>query len=379
MAILVAGCTPIAGTAVPDPTAMKRFQLNTGNFSTTPRTVTAGNALDAWQQEGWRIASAVVPPWDVDTTLGTTGGGDGSSIPMFTATQLIKTTDAVTAEQAVALGANGYQTGYLASSHDTADRTRLRIGILRFADEAAATRAVAAATAKSPSNTRTVPSDFPVPGASLTLLGTKSNETIVGITTMVPRGNLVAIAGVRAAGTRDDTDRLLALVGRALAAQVAKLGDYRQTPFDATRAEIPPVPMDDDGIVGLTQEPKQAQGSTGLSSNNAPGSGWGDAHAYSLRGHETVSGLERFGSAGPNTVYRFTDEASAARIFTSWVGDKRETIPGITGQYGGCVTGQVLTICLIRQGRYIAESVSQTSDASKQLSAAMFLKLRSAK
>ncbi|GAA1072296.1 hypothetical protein GCM10009648_04130 [Tsukamurella spumae] len=385
----LSACSTVTGTAVPDPSVAAKFKLNTGGFPTSPRKVEAGNALDAWQQEGWRIASAVVTPWAFYPSLTKAcSDNDDTAAPAFSAATLTKATAAMSTEQANIAGSNGYQTGFIACGDDK-NKTRLRVGILRFTDEASAKRAVALIADKNPSEQHNVPANFPVRDATLTMLGANSAVGIASLTTMVARGNLVVVSGmmVPTAAGGPTAATVFDVVGKAMAAQVAKLGDYRQTPFTLAQGQsvIPAVPMDDDGIMGLTAPPSEAQGASGLSSKTAPLDGWGDAHTYTLNSHETIDGLERFGRAALNVVLRFTDDKASAEYMSQMYSGVKQPIAGISGQFGGCMavplanTAQTATFCVVRSGRYVGTAYSRTAEQAQQSASATYLRLKGAK
>ncbi|MFN8056297.1 MULTISPECIES: DUF7373 family lipoprotein [unclassified Gordonia (in: high G+C Gram-positive bacteria)] len=375
--IALTGCGTVAGTAVPDPSVEARFKLDTGNYPTTPRVIEAGNAYDAWQQEGWRIATAVTAPWSVLPSLKDVCHGEGDDpAPAFSVPMLARSTNGLTSDQKNAIGGSGFQTGFLACGTDGV-QTRLRGGILRFTDEASAKRAVSAVAALNPSAAPALPGDFPVKDATIVMYGANPAKGLLALTAMVARGNLVVMSGMSAPTSAAPT--MLDPVGKFMAAQVAKLGEYQQTPFDPTKTAYPMVPMDDGGILGLTTPATEGRGATGLSANNAPLNGWGTGHAYELRTAEAVAGLERFAVSELNWVFRFTDEQAAARTLESWKGDKSEPITGLSAQFSGCTAATKQTLCLVRVGRYLGQAASTTPAIAKQQAAAMYVRLRSAK
>ena len=82
------------------------------------------------------------------------------------------------------------------------------------------------------------------------MYGANPAKGLLALTAMVARGNLVVMSGMSAPTSAAPT--MLDPVGKFMAAQVAKLGEYQQTPFDPTKTAYPMVPMDDGGILGLT-------------------------------------------------------------------------------------------------------------------------------
>ena len=381
--IALTGCgTSVPGEAVPDPTVAESFRLDTGNFATTPRTVSAVTAADAWQQEGWRIAGAVVAPWEVDGAL-SRPAEDEVSIPVFAATMLARSTTALTTDQVGLLGANSFQTGFVAAGADGGGTTRLRVGLLRFADAQAARRAATAIAERNPGTDRALPADFAVLDAAVAVSGAIPGDDASTFTAVVAKDALVALASVRKPrGT--PVAELTGLAGRALAAQVKRSAEYRP-PFDAASAHIPAVDMDPGGIMSRTLASTGIQGATGLSPQVGIGDGYMTPRAFAIFASPEARdlpdyGVEMVGLTLASTVYRYRDEQGAGRHFEALIADVTETSPvaGLSPQLARCITIDQRWSCIVRHGRHLGLTRGTSRQMVHQEAAAQYAILRSA-
>lgn len=386
LAALVAltGCgTTVPGEAVPDSTAAASFRLDTGNFATTPRTVTAVTAADAWQQEGWRIAGAVVAPWEVDGAL-SARAEDEASIPVFAATMLARSSTALTTDQVGRIGATSFQTGFVATGANGGGTTRLRVGLLRFADAQAARRAVTAIAERNPGTDRALPAGFPVREAVVAVSGAIPGDDASTFTVVVAQDALVALASVRKPRATPAPD-LTGLAGRALAAQVARAAEYRPTPFDAASAHIPAVDMDPGGIMSRTLASTDLQGASGLSSQVGIGDGYMTPRAFAIFAAPEARdlpdfGVEQVGLTLASTVYRYRDEQSAGRHFEALIADVTETSPvaGLSPQLARCITIGQRWSCIVRHGRHLGLTRGTSRQMVHQEASAQYAILRAA-
>ncbi|RDB47753.1 hypothetical protein DVB87_11545, partial [Tsukamurella tyrosinosolvens] len=92
-ALLSACSTVVAGMPAAETTVSK---IDPGNFPTTPRTVTAQSAADAWQQEGMILADSVIAPSDIDAALTAvvTDEFEGAGGPLLRIGQLVERNNA---------------------------------------------------------------------------------------------------------------------------------------------------------------------------------------------------------------------------------------------------------------------------------------------
>ncbi|CAM3707383.1 DUF7373 family lipoprotein [Tsukamurella ocularis] len=395
---VVASCsTGIAGTPVAGPSTQR---LQTGNYPTSPRTVTALRAADAWQQEAWRIADAVIGPWEIDPRLYRSVAGE-SGDPLVSVAQLAPEADGpglFTATQVTAMRGAPFQAGFVSIAGDTDPTTAiLRVGILRYEDAGAATRGLAAILA---GDMGTAPSAFDgIVGARIVFTGAARDATRVAA--IAPLGNLLIVASADAY----DPKRAESLSAAALRAQVAKAPSYRQTPAGAANITIPPVPMDAGGLMSLTIPTTTTSDSNdqrvGLSPGVSLGDGYRSRAAQGVRypvSHARVAdtateyGIEATASTRLTTVVRTRDQAAARLFLLKFVAPTDEArasgVPGLAPDVARCAfidnfvdergTRTPQYRCGVQVERYVATITMPTLVQAQQATAAEYLILRQA-
>ncbi|MGC5023350.1 DUF7373 family lipoprotein [Tsukamurella sp. DT100] len=384
--------TPIAGTSTQ--------RLATGNYPTAPRSVTALRAADAWQQEAWRIADAVIGPWEVDPKLFRSVAGE-SGDPLVSVAQLAPEADGpglFTSAQVTAMRGAPFQAGFISIAGDTDPTTAiLRVGILRYEDPGAATRGLTAILAGSEGKP---PAAFDgIAGARLVFSGTIRDATRV--TAVVPQGNLLIVASTDAHEPR----RAETLSATALRKQSAKAPSYRQTSAGGANITIPPVPMDSDGLMSLTIPATTTSDSNDQRAGLSPGVSLGDGYrsmaAQGVRypiSHSRVAqtaaeyGIQATASTRLTTVVRTRDTAAARLFLLKFVAPTDEArasgVPGLAPDVARCAfidnfvdergTRTPQYRCGVQVESYVATITMPTLTQAQQATAAEYLILRQA-
>ncbi|MBS4099935.1 DUF7373 family lipoprotein [Tsukamurella paurometabola] len=380
IAVSCTACTRvIAGTASAPPEVTR---LDTGNYPTAPRTVEAKASADAWQQEGWRVADAVVAPWEVDPRATAAPESGPPVLPLFQAQALGTEAGAglVTSEQAQSFITAPFHTGFLATRTARDRSVTVQTGVLRFPDEATARRAIDGAAQKNPTRDDAVSSAVSaIPGGTIVLYGDVPGAT--RLTAAAIRGDLVALASVEMPQT--GRDGLTARVVAGLAEQVERLPKYVPTPRNPS-SFVPPVPMDKEGILSRTIASRSDDASYGLSAEFTLGDGYMSAYAFSLMIYEPRSlqeeyGLDLAGHTSVNGVLRMRSAADSLRYLADYrkragTGEALSSIPGIPAGASVCSP----TLCLTSYGRYVGLNAFASITQSKQAAAAQYLILEAA-
>lgn len=391
IAVTLSACSTVAGTPVADPSVEAQFKLDTGNYPTTPREVKGSAPADFWQQEGFLIGNAVVAPWEVDPSITESsisndakseltgpvwlptqiGGVNGNPIPMNTGVL-------------DAFKATPFQAGFVAVARDKSGGVTLRTALFRFPSEEAVRTVVAAASTKNSS-----------PGtegliAGATTIEAGNTSTGVRITSVIPRGSLLALVST----SNTTKDAAQALLTKAVAAQAPKMGDYKPSP---SGAHFPEVPMDRDGIMSRTlASTTTGEATLGLSNGIYIGDGYMTGRTYPLMlvGYRNIIdrwGIELVGRTMVSEVFRFSSEEKAGKFLLEGAlalrtGDNLIRVPGMDAQIGVCADSQSKPSaqppirCAAKHGRYVAVVQNLGSEtAAKQAISAQYMILKSAK
>ncbi|TWS20830.1 hypothetical protein FK529_05800 [Tsukamurella asaccharolytica] len=354
--LLLTGCSStVAGTAVaPSSLAPK---LDTGNYPTTPRNVVAKTDADAWQQEGWRVADAVVNPREIDPEIATPAAG---SLPVFNTGYF--TTEGgqciLTRQNVAEVGPGQVLTGFMARATSADKQKGLTVGLLRFRDDAAARRAVQVIEPVATGN-----------------CGTKA----VRVEVSFAGAGMVAVAAAFTEGTtKPDAATQTRLTTAAIKAQIKNLHVYApaQMPPGESR---PRVTMDVDGIVSRTI--KSADPSYfGLSDEIGLFGGWMTPHVFelSIGTAGTLAGLQLVGRTTLTSVMRFKDQAAATAAKSVLLVGTPQSVPGVPDDNAGCVPQEAFVACVAQVGRHLTFIGQATEVQSRQAVAAAYLILKAA-
>ncbi|GAA1071701.1 DUF7373 family lipoprotein [Tsukamurella spumae] len=387
LCMLLAGCsTAIPGEPVADPSALK---LDTGNYATTPRTVAAIAAADAWQQEGFNMAEAVVAPFDIRPTLTVQSTAiETFSTSIIHPVQMVdfrderKSDGFLTRDQTLKLLGTSFQTGFLAEAADNATdpAVHLRSGLLRFQDSDAAARALQIM--------RDSAAETPAEIAKVRGAAVVANYPTFGRTRLAAAAQVGNLIAVSSATTRAATDAP-ELVSSILEAQVTKATTYRQ---GAPLGQYRLIPMDKDGIMSRTLPSSvEAEPSVlGLSSRVHFADGYRSTRTHYMMTLDrdwydkaTRNGIDLVAWTSESVVYRVRDRASAYAFANSSPdgvtttsappesGDNR--IPGLPRNANVCVHTTTSTGCTAIVGRYLVNSVHKTLQQARQATAALYM------
>ncbi|KXO98817.1 Uncharacterised protein (plasmid) [Tsukamurella tyrosinosolvens] len=357
VALLLTGCsTTVAGTPIgPSSTAAR---LDTGNYPTKPRTVVAKTDADAWQQEGWKVADAVVNPREIDPEISTTATG---SLPVFdTGYFTTKNGQCILTRQNITdLGPGQVLTGFMARATSADKQKGLTIGLLRFRDDAAARRAVQVLEPVATGN-----------------CGTKA----VRVEVSFAGAGMVAVAAAFTEGTtKPDTATQTRLTAAAIEAQVKNRVVYAPGQL-VPGASRPRVDMDIDGIVSRTI--KTADPSYfGLSDETGMFGGWMTPHTFELSMGATgrLGGLQLVGRTILTSVLRFKDEAAATAAANSvLLGGTPQSVPGVPDDNARCVPRDGFMACVAQVGRHLTLVNQATDVQARQAISAAYLILKAA-
>lgn len=352
--LLLTGCsTTVAGVPVAPPSAAAK--LDTGNYPTKPRIVTAKTDADAWQQEGWRVADAVVNPREIDPEISKTAPG---SLPVFD-TGYFTTRNGqciFPTKQLDDLGAKQLQTGYLARATSVDAQKGLTVGLLRFADDAAAQRAVQTLQ--------------PVATGSCGSKATRVEVAFAGT-------GMVAVAAAFTEGTtKPDEATHRRLTSAAIQAQIKNLSVY--APSQVRPGETrPSVDMDIDQLMSRTLK-VTGEESNGLSDELGFFGGWMTPHAYelSLGGLGRLPGLQLVGRTSLTTAMRFKDQAAASAARTALITGTPEVVAGVPEENVGCFTMNQTTTCVAMIGSYLTLVIQGSEVQARQAISAAYLILK---
>lgn len=353
MAVL-AGCrgADVSGKPVPagaSATPVDVARLDTGSFPTAPLPpLGAAASPDAGRRlEAQLMAPFVLGPWQVDPAL-TEGGAPAGAIV------LSRDDFAFNLQARVAAGTYGlpFVVGFVVERHN-ADRSApmsLRNGVLRFADDRAATDAVAAMT-NSALNLPIDPSFRPLlaerpgpipipshPASSGLLMKYQEDDAVaLEVTALTAHGPFVVFQIVR---HPNGADAAAALAGRALDLQLPLLDGFQP----ADPASFAQLPLDPTGLVARTLPTPPAE-STPMSGSAYPPAGalHAEANPIVVGPQLSAAGVDEV-SIGQATVYRAKDAASATNLAQA-LGDDAAKQPATQAAAG--VPGLPASRCLL--------------------------------
>ena len=354
--LLLTGCsTTVAGTAVgPSSTTAT---LDTGNYPTKPRTVVAKTDADAWQQEGWKVADAVVNPREIAPEISETAAG---SLPVFdTGYFTTKNGQCILSRQKIAdLGPGQVLTGFMARATSADKQKGLTVGLLRFRDDAAARRAVQVLEPSATGN-----------------CGTKA----VRVEVAFAGAGMVAVAAAFTEGTtKPDTATQSRLTAAAIAAQIKNRVVYAPGQL-VPGASRPRVDMDIDGIVSRTIKTSDPS-YFGLSDETGMFGGWMTPHAFelSMGTAGTLAGLQLVGRSILTSVLRFKDQGAATAAKTVLLSNMSQPVAGVPHENAGCVPRDGFVSCVAQVGRYLTLVNLGTEVQARQAISAAYLILKAA-
>ncbi len=373
----------VPGNPAADPSAVPT--LDTGNYPTTAQAVpAAARPGDAYQQEGWRIADAVIMMSDVDPRFRrrVTPSWPLISTKMLVPKNLPHFTDA----QATALGGYNLRTGFVDNRGDTGATTGQwgSAGILRFRDADSADRALTAIT---PAGDEPLDTGSTFPGSRIALVRAETLGAGRELASMVMlRGDLWILGAVVAPTPKEAAD----LAAKTLRAQFDRAAEYQPLPLD----RISEYPMDHERMMTLVfpGPPNPPLLEFGLSANGGLLRGfrtaraeahlWGTEeprHALLLRqGAQLVASN---GDESVSRVIRFDSEQNAAAFQRAMhpLANTESPIEGIDEDAVFCATiDGTGTTCIVRSGRYVHEAFSTTAQKVHQQTAAAYRILGSA-
>jgi hypothetical protein len=390
-ALLSACSTVVAGTPVAETTVSK---IDPGNFPTTPRTVTAQSAADAWQQEGMILADSVIAPSDIDAALTAvvTDEFEGAGGPLLRIGQLVERNNArgvptggIPPAKAAQLELNTkFDVGFMSTAGDapTTPKTQFSAALLRFTTDAAAETAMTTLRADAPPPARLTR----IPGAVLVSSTSGGGGGVTKTVVAAPVNNLVALVWATTRGT-DSED----LAIRGLTSQLERARTYRPSIALSARA-IPAIPMDRDGIMSRTIESQndnqhRTRTAYGFSSGFEHGDGYFTARtAYLINRNPrwltaaTRSGVDLIGKTNRTGVLRARDRAAA----TSYVVEIRNgpystfaySVPGLSPDQAGCdydSGAQTAYTCYATVGRYALHASFVSLELARQAISASYL------
>ena len=390
-ALLSACSTVVAGTPVTETTVSK---VDPGNFPTTPRTVTAQSAADAWQQEGMVIADAVVAPSDIrsDLTASVSDEPEAGAGPLLRVGQLIERdsargirTGGIPPRIAANLELNTrFDVGFTTAAGDspTTPTTQLAVALLRFTTDDSAEKAMT-----------TLRADIPPPATLARIPGAVvvSSTTAGGLTKTVvaaPVNNLISLvwATTRGAGSEE-----LAIKG--LAAQVERSRTYTPT-VRLSGLTVPAVPMDKDGIMSRTlasQNESRTRSAFGFSSGFEIGDGYFSPRTYYLMSRRsdwltsaTRNGVDLVGNTSRSVVLRTRDPRAAKAFVTETrsrttgpAGASAQEVPGFPRDQAGCDQASSAATpyysCFVIVGRWAIEVTLPSLEQARQAISAAYL------
>ncbi|MGZ9828808.1 DUF7373 family lipoprotein [Tsukamurella ocularis] len=392
-ALLTACSTVVAGTPVAETTVST---VDSGNFPTTPRTVTAQSAADAWQQEGMILADAVIAPSDIDPALTALVSDEfeGAGGPLLRIGQVIERdsargvpTGGIPPAKAAHLELNTkFDVGFMSTAGDsaTAPRMQLSAALLRFSTDAGAEKAMTTLRADTPAPDALARMLARIPGA--VLVSSTSARGLTKTAVAAPVNNLVALVWATTRGT-DSVEPAI----RGLTAQLERATTYRPS-IALSSVAIPAVPMDRDGIMSRTlvsqnDDQNKTRTAYGLSGGVELGDGYFTARtAYLINRNPgwlrvaTRNGIDLIGKTNRTTVLRARDRASAKVYLVEVRVDPGATqayeVPGLPRDEAQCVHDSVLTkpyTCYATVGRYVLQADSTTLELARQAISATYV------
>lgn len=379
-AVLTACSSTIAGTPVADPSAAST-KLDTGNYNTKPQPVKASAAADWWQQEGYLLADSVVAPWDVDANIAQKATGE-TPAPVLGAYVIansgvpgphILPTSKSSVFQGIPI-----QTGFVSAASDQSGGV-LRVGAIRFADAATATRALDALA-----ETTAVPVGAPA-GSKVLVEGTLDGKHWLTLGTV--RANILLVSSTSSPSQSRTTD---SLITKALSMQVDKIGSYRQSSMDLV-TNTPNVPMDsDEKIMEYTVRAGAGtpQPVAGISASVGYLDGYMSPRTLTMTTVGSKSeieeqaekyGWELYASRSGVSTTQYRDVDSAKRYLSDrFSGGKGTVVPGIPAENARCgktATGR-FSCTTWAGGRYTSSAASNTLNKVQQIIATQYLLLK---
>jgi hypothetical protein len=322
---VLAGCdAPVEGKPVPQgaaPTAapVDVGKLDTGGFPTAPLPpLGAAGSPDVGRRiEAQLMAPFVLGPWQVDQAL-TEGTTPAAAIV------LSREDFAFNLQARVAAGTYGlpFVVGFVAERHnaDSSAPMSLRTGVLRFADDRAATDAVAAMT-NSALNIPIDPSFHPLldeppatipipshPASSGLLMKYREDDSVKPeVTALTAHGPFVVFQIVR---HPNGPEAAATLAAHALDLQLPLLDGFQP----ADPASFPQLPLDPTGLVARTLPISPAE-ATPMSGSAYPPAGalQAEANPVVVGPQLDAAGVDQV-SIGQATLYRAKDAASATKL-----------------------------------------------------------------
>jgi hypothetical protein len=355
-ALVLAGCAgaPVSGKAVPQgaPSTAAPVDvstLQTGSYPTAPLPPlgVAGSPDVGRRIAAQLMAPFVVGPWQVDGTL--TEGTSPAATVMVSKDDFVGT---LRARVAAGLFGQPFVIGFVAERHSS-DKTAplsLRNGVLRFADDRAASDAVAAMT----NSTLQIPLDpsvypvlteppttLPVPGhpASSGLLQKYMQDDTLHqeVTTLTAHGPFVVFEVVQ---HPQGPDAAAALAAKAIDMQLSLLD--KLPPVNP--ADFGQLPLDPSGLVARTL-PTAPDEATPMSGSAYPPAGalHAEANPVDAATWFAATGVDQV-SIGASTLYQAKD-AAGARTLMQDIGDAAAKIPSTQSAAG--VPGLPDSRCLL--------------------------------
>lgn len=296
---------PATSTTPPPPAIVAPAQLKPGNYPVKPHEPygTAGAPEAGARLEAQQLAGYVVGPWQVDDTL----------IEPYLSTYFVLDEPGLLAQFgpesiATAAGRHHFVDGF-ASARESAAKTVLINGVLRFASPADATAAAGEmnAAALQVKIRGAEPKTVAVqehPDALASTYDVDSRGTkVTTVRSFTAHGPYVL---TQLAQSTAGPDPAIALVAKATGAQAAAIEPFKPA------AELPAVPIDPTGLLALTLQTESPR-----NSQNAVYSGTGALHFQSdpVASSKVFqdNGVTAF-ARGKTSVYRAKDPASAVNV-----------------------------------------------------------------
>lgn len=353
---VLAGCggAPVEGKAVPEGASTAATQVDVGKLDTGDYPIAPlaplGNAgtPDAGRRiEAQLMAPYVLGPWQADENL--TEGAAPAGVLVLSKDDL-----AFNLRAFIAAGAFGQPlvVGFVVDRHnaDASAPTSLRNGVLRFADDRAATDAVAAMTNSAmiegvdPNVSPTLsepPASIPVPGhpeSSGLLLKYNADDTMKQeVTALTAHGPYVVF---QVAQHPKGPDAAAALAARAIDLQLPLLDGFAPS----NPAFFPQLPLDPTGLVARTL-PTPPADPTAMSGSAYPPAGalHAEANPVVAGAQLSAAGVDQV-SIGQTTLYQAKDAAAATQLAQA-LGDDAAELP--TTQAAAAVPGLPDSRCLL--------------------------------
>ncbi|MCA4997903.1 hypothetical protein HWD35_24600 [Tsukamurella tyrosinosolvens] len=376
-ALLVTGCTTVAGTAVPEPQA-QALHGGTGGLPTAPREATAPGAQRKVLAAN-TLSDRMVLPTDIDRSL--TVGNPQTAVRASNLVAL----DGLDQDR---LAKRGMLYGF-SEVREAPDRATsgdgITITLVRMPDEAAAKGAVEDLRTQEKARAVAVPGRDDIPAYKIPAGDNRVFTTITGYAAFGP---LLLIASPRS----KDEGKLVGWLTKAVDLQRDRLAGFT-SPASADLANLP---VDKDGIVGLTVtpdriEPGRFEQYWGFQTRTAQ-LHWMDDPVKAAALFDEV-GMDLVG-VGTNAVYRTRDGQAAARMLEQLTKDLAAEAGATAFTIDGLPSAQCRSVpldtspyssatakhtCYVAVGRYMSAYTGIQLERTRQVTAAAYLVLRSAK